>query len=35
MKLFIDPRGMLMLGFGLVMMAVGILVMVRMVRFEV
>ncbi len=35
MKLFIDPRGTLMLGFGLIMMVVGILVMVKMVRFEV
>ncbi|MFQ5954409.1 MAG: type II secretion system F family protein [Kiloniellales bacterium] len=35
MKLFIDPRGMYMVGAGLFLMVVGILAMIKMVRFEV
>lgn len=35
MTLFTDPRGMMMVGFVLVLMAFGIFVMHRMVRFEI
>ena len=35
MKLFIDPRGMILIGIGLGLMAVGTLVMVKMVKFEI
>lgn len=35
MKLFTDPRGLIMTGVGLGMMGMGILVMFKMVRFEV
>jgi tight adherence protein B len=35
MKLFIDPRGLVMLAGGLMLMGIGVAVMVKMVRFEV
>lgn len=35
MKLFIDPRGKFLLGIGLASMAIGALVMMKMVRFRV
>jgi tight adherence protein B len=35
MKLFIDPRGMVMLAAGLMLMGLGIVVMIKMVRFEI
>ena len=35
MKLFIDPRGMILIGIGLGLMAVGSLVMIKMVKFEI
>lgn len=35
MTLFLDPRGQLMVGFGLLCLLVGVLVMAKMVRFEV
>jgi len=35
MQLFTDPRGQIMLGFGIAIIAVGIAVMTKMVRFEI
>ena len=35
MQLFIDPRGQVMLGFGVGIMAVGIAIMSKMVKFEI
>lgn len=35
MKLFIDPRGMILIGIGLGLMVVGSLVMIKMVKFEI
>jgi tight adherence protein B len=34
-RLFVDPRGLVMLGFGLGSLTVGVLVMAKMVRFEI
>ena len=35
MKLFTDLRGQIMVGFGLTMIATGVGIMFRMVRFEI
>ena len=35
MTLFIDPRGMVMVGFVLALMMLGFFVMYKMVRFEI
>jgi tight adherence protein B len=35
MELFTDPRGMMMVGVGLFMMLVGIVIMIKMVNFEI
>jgi tight adherence protein B len=35
MTLFLDPRGLIMVGFGFACLLVGILVMAKMVRFEI
>jgi tight adherence protein B len=34
-RLFTDPRGWLMLGFGLTSMAIGVAVMAKMIKFEI
>jgi tight adherence protein B len=35
MELFTDPRGMVMVGVGICMMLVGIVIMIKMVNFEI
>jgi tight adherence protein B len=35
MELFTDPRGMVMVGIGIFMMTLGVLIMIKMVNFEI